>query len=729
MIRVAFFIFLLLATPSLSQTVRVSSGEHQGFTRLVLEFGREANWQVGRSTDGYVLRVAGGSPLYDLTKVFAIIGKTRLAAIAQDGPGSDLRFSLGCACHAAPFEFRPGIVVLDLKDGPPPKGSSFELALDDPATTPPPLTRPRARPAPAAPTSVAYDWKTDVYQTLGSSDPQAASAGNPTANALLPPDPGLQTLRATLLRQMARGASQGMVELVKPQNNEIGKGGAGFASAQIRIGPAPVGVTQPDRSVQGDLGAKGTVCLSPESLAIADWADSEIPVSAQMADMRLGLSGEFDRTEPEQVVRFIRFLLYAGFGVEARQMIAAFQPDHPDRAVWQALGHLLDEEPDPSATFKDQAGCSGPVAMWALLADDTPAEGDPLDEGAVKLAFSQLPRHLRRHLGPRLADRLLAIGLSDAARAIGDAILRAPGTPGAAVELMGANLDLQTGNPAAAERIAATLADEPGPNQPEAMIALVEAKTARLQPVESELALSLRAMLAEHQGTDLAPRLQEALTLAEAASGNFSAAFTEMTGPRAPTGGIEEEIWSLLVALAPDGDFLAHSVIAKGTAPPTLPDELIAEIARRLVALGLADSALQWLGENPQADPILLAEASLRRNDGRAAMKHLAGVEDDVSVALKLQALERLGQESLRAQILVDMQQGLAASAALARAGDWQRLATMGEEPWQAVASLAQMPTDLPADGGPLARGHVLAAAAPDTAAAIAALLEAIPTP
>lgn len=729
MIRVAFFFMLLFATPSLSQTVRVSSGEHDGFTRLVLEFGQAVNWQVGRSADGYILQVAGGSPNYDLTNAFAIIGKTRLAAIAQDGPGGDLQFSLACACHAVPFEFRPGIVVIDLKDGPPPKGSSFELALEDRATPVSPVARPRARPTPDPSTSVAYDWKKEAYRDLGRAEPTFAGTGKPAASALLPPDPGLQVLRETLLRQMARGASQGVVQMAKPQNLEIGQAGEAFASAQIRIGPAPVDVTQPDRSVQGDLGANGTACLPPETLSIADWADPELPLSAQMSVMRRGLTGEFDRDEPEQIAKSVRFLLYAGFGAEARQMITAFQPDHPDRPVWQALAYLLDDDADPSATFKDQAGCSGPVAMWALLADDAPAKGDPIDEAAVRLAFSQLPLHLRRHLGPRLADRLLSIGHADAARAIRDAILRAPGAPGAAVELIGAQLDLQTGNPAAAERVAANLADEPGPNQPEAMIALVKSKTARRLPVERELALTLRAMLSEHQGADLAPRLHEALTLAEAASGNFAAAFSEMAGAPALADAVEQEVWSLLVSLAPDGDFLTHAVIDKEATPPPLPKTLASEIARRLVALGLADSALQWLGENPETDPILLAEAALKRNDARAAMSHLAGAEDDVSTALKLQALERLGQESLRAQILADMQQGLAASIALARAGDWQGLATRGEDPWKTVAGLGQTPTELPAEGGPLAQGHALAAAAPETAAAIAALLAAIPAP
>lgn len=71
----------ILATPVLAESVRVTSGEHDGFTRLVFDYGRPVDWQVGRSADGYELRLTERPPPYDLTNAFAFITRSRLAAL------------------------------------------------------------------------------------------------------------------------------------------------------------------------------------------------------------------------------------------------------------------------------------------------------------------------------------------------------------------------------------------------------------------------------------------------------------------------------------------------------------------------------------------------------------------------------------------------------------------------------------------------------------------------
>lgn len=149
MIRWFLALCLLFATPAVSAPVVVKSGEHDGFTRLVMDYGHPIVWQMGRTEDGYELRIADESPGYDLTEAFKLIGKSRLAAIWADPTSGDLRLGIACACHAIPFEFRPGIVVIDLSDGPPPKGSSFELSLDGSSTdmlAAHPVPKPKQRP-------------------------------------------------------------------------------------------------------------------------------------------------------------------------------------------------------------------------------------------------------------------------------------------------------------------------------------------------------------------------------------------------------------------------------------------------------------------------------------------------------------------------------------------------------------------------------------------------------
>ncbi|MFN3607031.1 MAG: hypothetical protein ACK4SS_07535, partial [Cypionkella sp.] len=215
MIKPAFAIFIawvgmavagtVLAQPAFARPVEVTSGEHDGFTRVVLNFGAALDWTFGRVLDGSRFRPANVAAEYDLDPVFDRIGTSRLAAIAQNPSTSELDIGFACACHAIAFEFRPGIIVIDLRDGPPPKGSSFENALPDivpAAPNAPPKPEPTI--AATAPQAVPYNWL-DRF----SADANTASAAPPHSASISPApssNPDLQPLREQLLRQLSRGA-------------------------------------------------------------------------------------------------------------------------------------------------------------------------------------------------------------------------------------------------------------------------------------------------------------------------------------------------------------------------------------------------------------------------------------------------------------------------------------------------------------------------------------------
>lgn len=735
-------LLLCLTSPAQAEPVRVTSGEHDGFTRLVFDFGLPVDWQVGRTADGYQLRLVNKTATYDLTAAFDLIGKSRLAAVWAAPGSGHLQIGLACACHAIPFEFRPGVIVIDLKDGPPPKGSSFETALDGSATLPlqaQAAVRPRPRPgshnvAAVPPDGVvgSYDWKEVARTSLGRDvRPSHPPAPKPAVdNTLLLPDPGLQPLRDQILHEMSRGVAQGVVEIPRFDGKIVDLPETTFPLAQIRIGEAPTSVSRPQGSIQGELGAQGASCIAPSALDFAGWGDEALPLADQMASLRSGLAGEFDHPDPEAVARAVKFLLFLGFGAEARQMIDAFDLQKNDGAVMNALSYLVDDEPDHGGLFHGQAACKGPAALWAFLADDTLSKGDQIATGSIRLAFAALPLHLRQLIGPRLARKFLAIGDEETVRALTDAIARAPGGKGARVDLIEAELERHIGNPAGAEKIAAEVLADPGPDQPEALIALTEARVAQGLPMTHEVVLALQAHLADHAGSKLESQLQEALILAEAASGNFAAAFASLeTSPAR-----QDDVWAMLATLAPDDVFLSFAVLGSSTTEPNTPDETATSIARRLAELGLGSAAERWLSSVEAPDPLLVAEAALRRSDARAALLPLVGSKSEEGQAMRLQALGLLGENLLQAELLAEVGNLPAASAAFARSGDWQWLAATGEEPWRSLAArLPETPplmasaTDLPY--GPLARGHDLAAAAAETRAAIEMLLATVEVP
>ena len=53
-------LLLAAALPAAADTVSVRSGEHPGFSRIALDLGRPANWQLTRTGGSYDLRVDGG---------------------------------------------------------------------------------------------------------------------------------------------------------------------------------------------------------------------------------------------------------------------------------------------------------------------------------------------------------------------------------------------------------------------------------------------------------------------------------------------------------------------------------------------------------------------------------------------------------------------------------------------------------------------------------------------
>ena len=718
-------IWCCLAMPAFGGPVAVTSGEHAGFTRLVLDFGAPVDWQVGRTSDGYALQLRGKSPPqpYDLTKVFALIGKGRLAAIWADPQTVQLNIGVACACHAIPFEFRPGILVIDLRDGAPPKGSSFELALDGasvPMLDVKPTPRPRARPDHIGP---IYDWTkralADLKAPLAAVDlPQhTADFGDPT----------LQSLRESLLHQLSRGAALGVVDLTLPvAKSATAKPADGLIAARIALGELPGVAMANGLPIHQDIAAQGQACPSAERLALSGWG-SDSPISQQMSDQMIGLIQEFDHADPTAVENAVKFNLFLGFGIESRKLFQAFPVELPDQPLFSSLSYILDQDPDPAPAFSGLAACDTPAALWAVLSDPAPVAGDVVNINAVLRAFSELPVHLRRHLGPDLAQRFLAISDPKTAMTIRNAIARAPGQAGPKLGLLEAQISMAQGDPAAAEsRIEMLLAD-PGPETAIALVALTEARVAQNLPVTPEVVSALDAILADQAGPDQTAT-RRALLLAQAASGDFDSAFAGL----AERPDLEPDLWRLLAEIGTDQAVLAHAVTLPDVKLSTDDLETNAVLASRLLGLGLPDQALRWLDQADDPDSLLLAQVHLARSDGQAALAALASLPDDIAAPLRAIALQIQGDEVAAAETYAAIGDTDGERRASARARDWLRMANLSPSDWGAVVERLQ---PLFVDANPLlqpaslARGRQIAESASQTRTEINALLASIAAP
>lgn len=572
---------LLLPAPALAQVIRVVSGDHPTFTRLVLSFDIPPDWQLGRLADGYALRLAGQVPRYDLSDVFRRITRDRLSAAWADPGDGTLRLRVACACHALPFELRPGVLVIDIRDGQPPPGSSFETDFDGkllPALAAAPRIRPRTRTGSAMP---AFDWTAQLRAGPSGALPPDLPVPPPPM-----PAPTTAALREELLRGLSQGMSEGLIDPVDrlpttpsaPRPERVPTGG------NLRLGDpldSRTGLSPPQQ-----VAADGQACPDDSRLDLSAWGETE-PAATQLSSTLATLVGEFDRPDPAAVQRAVRLHLHLGFGAEARALLQAFPISSPDTAFWASLGRLVDGEADPDGPFRGMAGCDGTAALWALLAD--PSLPPRLSRApAVLRSFSALPAPLRQHLGPGLAERFLAAGDTATATALQDAFLRIPGPARPRATVTEARITAALGAAPQAADLLQQPANDPGPDQPLALAALVDLHAAEGRPIDPTIESAIAAYLPQFAGTPDEAVLRRAHLLALALTDQFDAAFAAL--PQAPQAA--PDLWRLL-ATGPDSAILLHAL---GADPATLAPVTRTGIADRLLKLGFPEQARLWAG-------------------------------------------------------------------------------------------------------------------------------------
>lgn len=698
----SFVLILFLLFPNFghAQTVTIRSGDHNGFSRLVLSLGVGVDWSLGRTESGYALQLAQKGINYDLSLVYKLITHDRLAAIWVDPATENLQLGMDCACHALPFELWPGMIVIDLRDGPAPEGSSFEMALER-KDLPQDFLRvkPRGTMRPAD-MPLAYDWRSIAMADESTGLRNLPSISLPETKTDLAP------IRDILLKQLSDGATRGVVQMTVPSGRDGDPNNQDAPEtdipAQVRIGE-DVGFTSglSEREIEA-MTTIGAVCLPDIRLDIANWGEDRA-VAAQMATALTGLFGEFDLLDANSAQRAIRFYLYLGFGAEANQLIYSLDVVTDDFVIWKAMAEILDNDSASKSPFAGMIACDSAAALWAALATPQNVTGETPNTQAVLRSFSALPLHLRRHLGPLLADRFLAWGEPDTARAVVAAILRAPGNPGRATRLVEAKLNLALGETAAAEKRLETLSGESGPSAAEALIALIDSRIARGDAVETDVVMAVSALAYEYRGSDLEPKLLRAKALALAASGDFDAARLELiNAPDAEPG-----FWKILADKGPDTALLAHAVFLQGDAPPEVQLDLRRRFAMRLLGLGFADPALRWLLDvmdfTTRAAPesrLLAARAQLQRHDAQAALRLLAGLDTDEAVDLRAQALAELGDVSQAADLFAAVGKSDSELRVARQAREWDRVSSKADGPWRQAARLISPSPDVPTTEG-----------------------------
>lgn len=749
-----------LAQESGWQDIRVRSGEHPGFSRLVIEPPARTDWRFGRVEGGYALDLGRADAGYDLSRVFGPITRARIADLRQDPQTGRLTLLLGCACHATVTVHRGNWLIIDVAPGPAAGTSPFEAAL--PAATlvrapvpapqnravvspapapaaiappgPPPVPLPSSAPLPAGSATAVpllpgqsggmvaladgTGWRPDPWAgvwrdsfgmlPLGGAEVPPVGQDQGTAPSATPAAPHTARDRpapsaaervadqeALLLEELARAASQGLLEANLPAlDRALGRDVPAPAPEPAEAPPEPAPQDhvrmEAESSIDRDTRAyrsgrtatsDGVACLPDALFDLAAWGGDSTPAEG-ISDRRKALVGEFDRPDSGAVMELARYYLYLGFGAEARAVIRAFLPESPDAQVLSDLAVVLDGTDDGlpgglPGRLAGQASCGGRVALWSTLAEGGPHRGDTPNTSALIAAFDELPLHLRRQLGPSLIARFLAAGDEETALVLRNAIARAPGDHGAALDLAEMRLAHAQGADFDPGRVEALIAADDA-LAPEAYAAFLEAELAqgRVPPEAPETAAAMAFEIAE---TPQGAALNDLALRAILAGGDFDLAREELMrlerDRRAPDPGGWRTLADAITRGAGDGTFLRLVFASRGDLAQALPGHAEATpLARRLTGLGFPDEALAYLPaqdatQGPsEAGPQSPEDAETDRRMARAEALIAAGAPGQAFAALD--DLATPGSDRLRAQALVAMGDPAGAAARFEQAGE-----------------------------------------------------------
>lgn len=732
-------ICVVWAASAQAETVALRSGEHDGFTRIVVDAGVDVDWALGRDDRGYVLRLAGAAISFDISQVFRAITRDRIAGLAAPSGRGELHLAVTCACHAAAFRTQAGSIVIDIRNGPPDPAGPFESALPPvaPRTGPDAASQP---PADAASTAGVDDADDALPASARSGTVANAHSGLPppilplglggrpgavadSGGKTLLPDPALTSTdrvtaaQSVLLDQFARAAAQGLIDvddhsgLVRPATEH---------PQAAPVSPNPPDLPEPDdtgdrvridTSLDRALAAaapprpvtdEGEICPDEQLFALHEWTDDR-PAALQIAQGRSNLVGEFDRPDPVAVQTLARLYLSLSFGAEAAAVLQEFDEATGAAVVLNGMAQLMDGDAQGNpGEFAQWSDCANAVAFWSMLSGSNRV-GEAGRKAALR-TFALYPPAVQAQVGTRLSRAFLDAGDGEGARVIANTLARSGAMAGPAGSVVGLAIGLSDGEPPSDSEAAVDLALSNDPLAPEATLSVIRGQLVAGLPVSEALAAHAEALAFSMQGEAAGDGLAGAAALGFASAGAFDKgqeiflALQDRLGEPVLVADLSD--YALMLADGADDATFLRLVFGTSEAFERVPLHIEAwlALAQRLSSLGFHDAAagLAAVHDPASARPHLV-QAHLQRGDAAAA---LATVAPGDAPALQAQVSAMAGDYAAAVATLEQSgQQGLAAELAL-QGGLWGAAAALADGKRKAAIDALMAPATLPGGEG-----------------------------
>lgn len=756
-------LFCLFAQNAAAQTVQIRSGDHDGFTRLVMTLPQRPQWRIETGSRTTSLIFAQPGLVFDANRVFDRITRDRLADLSAPAGQARLELALACDCGLSAFWNGPDMLVIDIVD--PPEQPRIETRR--PRLRP--LSRAARSPDPVMVTPQASQATRSLTRQLDRvflplpEQPEAPHGLGDPADGVPPAAVDLGPMRSALVREFGEAASQGLLTpdrraIANPDRAEANAPAPSAADREIVTIERPAapeprpepdirlhsGIAE-DLSLQIGSGLSSTrvpACLPGDWADVAAWGRDDASFEAQVGPVLRDLVGEFDVVRPEQALHLVRLYLYFGLGIEARQALSLIEPPSTETQILTEMALILDDGiAQNGSLLRGQVDCATPSALWALLTYDLLPEHITFDHRLIQRSFATLPEHLRKHLGPALARKLTAAGHRKTADGILRAIDRRDPAPPPERAFATAELARENGRPDTAAVGFDTAIESNTTASVEALIAVIEQRLAQDQPIPFDRAQLAGAYAQEHRGTALGHRMAGAYVAALAASGAFAQAFSEFDRlkPELPSedqADLRNQLAGYLTRDASDLDFLRYTLSARVGGPEALDPDTALAVSRRLLDTGFAKAAATHLAPvkaeaDGRARRLLQADIALARNLPRDALAALMNIEGKDADARRGRARNLSGQFDSAVIHFAAANAPEALHEAAWMAADWTRLHGSEDPVLREVADLVLAPDTQSAepDSGMLATTRRLLDQSTRTRETFGRLLDAKPMP
>ncbi|MDA8746706.1 hypothetical protein N9M66_00675 [Litoreibacter sp.] len=685
----------------------VKSGEHETFSRLVVFLPKAQTWDLRKTETGYEIVVDKWTEGFDISTVFDLIPRTRIASLRAEG--AKLELVLDCDCDAAASPLDTGGLVVDVENAKPVARAENPSLVETPTLKLPTQTS----------NQVAIS---DVH--LRPSNPDAEH-------------PDLEPFRRSLMQNLGRSASLSLVEL-DVERRVSGKGDTPAKkttkasdedlklfeeSGRLRITTA-MDAALTDKS-QKPKDPQIAECPDASRFDIADWGGDD-PFGDQIGLLRQDIMGEFDVPDLAAARSLVRLYVYFGLGVEAKIIVDQFNFSLAEKSELQAISNIL----EPSS-YSDNTqsvfptNCGPKIAIWAVFQNQSTASISDTEIKAVLAEFAAWPAHLRSQLGASLFSAMNLGGAEEAASVVGSVLARSGDET---------STELTLGSARRSDHAAYTsdellkIINDGGEKAPEALVFFLGRQIDEDQRIDPNWIILAAAFAKELSGLPMSNDLSNARARALAYSGEFSAAFQAYRDagkngwsaePR-----LADDLAEYFVEGADQNDMVRFVLflIAEDQAKTLNPVNLEALI-RRLMADGLPELAESLFSHMPnsQSPKALAADIAGKTNKVDQAVAMYRDLDDEGTVLKRVDLMLNNGRAD---DIWTELGDGLTGEVREQVAWAASQWAAIGDEgPKGQVATLMAEIPKVDLAEAPLTGAELLQERSKSTRSAVAALL------